>query len=211
MRRVATTAGDVLRPVGALPRAPDGALVLGLDLGLANCGWALWRLVARDAVLVDLGLWSTEKSDKRREVLASHDEMRRARELANQMDRLLNEWRDVGQPVRAVAVEAKSLPRNASSASKIGMAWGVFAAEVERRGLPVVQASPQEVRKALGLAKSASKLDVQACVFAHTAGAQAMLAAKKIVKGDWEHPVDASAAVLACQDSEILRAVRGSF
>lgn len=212
MRRVATAAGEVLRAPEALMGHRMGALVLGLDLGLAKCGWALWRLAGSAMVgvtpqLEDLGVWVTEKSDKKREVLSSNDDFRRARELARSLGALLSS----APRLRAVVVEAKSLPRNAASSCLIGMAWGIFAGEVERRGLPVVQASPQEVRHRLGLSKGMSKLDVRRAVFRTTPNMEGRLTGNKIPESLWEHPVDASAVVLACQDSEILRAVRGSF
>lgn len=185
-----------------------GTVVTGLDLGLAHCGWSDLMLLRDGEEVQDLGVWVTEKSNKKQNVLSSDDDLRRARELAV----LMADHVDKVNPF-ALVVEAKSLPRNASAACKIGMAWGVFATVAMSFHLPVVQASPQQVRKALGLAKNASKQDVKAMILGQRDLIPERVREKfcaTIPDTRREHPIDATAAVLACRESEILRLARGS-
>ena len=178
-------------------------MVMALDLGLATLGWSAAELQKDGTPLDNLGFIGTEKSDKKRDVLSSHDDLRRARELFTALDEKVR----VYSP-RVLIVERKSLPRNSSTAGKISMAWGVFAAIAQARDLPVVQASPQEVRRFFELPKKASKDDVTAAVIQTVHGAGAMLGRAAFNKADRQHPIDATAALYACLESEIVRAVR---
>ena len=54
-----------------------------------------------------------------------------------------------------------SFPRNASTAGKMSICWGVLAAIAEARGLPIVQASPQALKRAVTGSSSASKDEVE--------------------------------------------------
>lgn len=178
-------------------------MVLAFDLGLATCGWAGAELKKGATTIEGLGFIGTEKSSKKRDVLASHDDLRRAREL----------WQTIDDKVRfyvprVLIVERKSLPRNSSTAGKISMAWGVFAAIAQARELPVVQASPQEVRRFFELAKDASKDTITDAVMKTSPEAGRLLAVQQLNKADRQHPIDATAALYACLESEIVRAVR---
>ncbi len=181
-----------------------GAVVISFDVGLATCGAAIVRLAPRAIELQALDVFVSSKSDKKRGVLSADDDLRRAEELGAWMQGLFD---DV-QP-RVVVAERKSLPRNASAAGKISIAWGVLSEQRRTRKLPLVQASPQEVRRALGLAKNASKLDVQARVEdLHPSVARELARAGITTVAKIEHPVDAFAAFLACEQSEVVKAIR---
>jgi Holliday junction resolvasome RuvABC endonuclease subunit len=186
----------------------SGPIVTGWDLGLAHCGWSDVMLLRDRDEVQDLGVFITEKSNKKQNVLSSDDDFRRGRELARMMTSHILTVKPV-----ALVVEAKSLPRNSSAACKIGMAWGAFCAVAQQSGLPVVQASPQQVRKALGLARNASKQDVKEVIWNHLDLLPERVRAKmsaQIPDSKREHPIDATAAVLACRESEILRLARGT-
>lgn len=73
-------------------------------------------------------------------------------------------------------------------------------------GLPIVQATPQEVKRATTGARDASKDDVRAALERRYGPLAAFLGA--LPDGEHEHPVDALAATVACLDSEPLRMAR---
>ena len=188
-------------------------VALSFDVGLATCGAAVVRLHPREIELVRSSCFISTKSDKKRGVLSADDDLRRAEELGAWMGGLFD---DV-QP-RVVVAERKSLPRNASAAGKISIAWGVLSEQRRTRKLPLVQASPQEVRRALSLPKGATKLDVQAAVTKGRPEVMPMLTRWLLEEFPGhtprqrelmhEHPVDAFAAFLACELSEVVKAIR---
>lgn len=178
------------------------SLVLGVDPGIATFGWALVELSRRGEKLVEVGVVTTKPSDKRRRVRQSDDLARRAAELGAAVDALL-----ARHSPRAVCAEAMSWPRNAGSAAKIGVGYGVLVAQVMvGRGLPLVQASPQEVRKALCGKASASKDEMRERV-RDRLGCAAFDRAP-ILASLFEHAHDAAAVVVACLDSDVLRMAR---
>lgn len=180
-------------------------LILGVDPGFAKIGYTVVRL--QDPLdPVTMGLIETKQSDKKLKVLSSDDNFRRAREIAEALDRIVKSSEDIGRIV-AICAEAKSFPRNASAAAKVAMTWGVLAAICVRTGIPLLQARPQEIKQKMCGKADASKLEIQeACgkVF----GSKILSLVEGIKRSDLEHPYDALAAVVACSDSETLRLVR---
>jgi len=195
--------------------------VLGLDPGFANVGFVRLRLdavrtglrVEWQPVVEDAGLLWTEKSDKKRKVLAADDNTRRAREMTRALTTLLLDPTTGQVGVQAICAEAMSYPRNASSSAKIALTWGVIIALAETHGLPIVQASPQEVKLALCGRKDASKDDIRAAselrFGADLAGKMHdQHGAKLGAKADLAHPFDAIASAYACLNSEVIRGLR---
>jgi Holliday junction resolvasome RuvABC endonuclease subunit len=191
--------------------------VLGIDPGLSALGYAVVDL-SGDRV-VDLGVVRTQKSDKKRRVLASDDNLRRAREvdaallgvlLARDGDRLLPCGHPFGTNFAAICVESMSFPRNASAAAKVALSWGILAGLAGRFELPIVQASPQEIKKKLCGKKDASKDDVEAALKSaygldgsgRRGTAIGMLAG--VPKSLHEHAWDALSAVAGCRDSDVI-------
>lgn len=178
-------------------------IVFGIDPGFASCGWATVQLLpeGRERV-VDAGVVRTEKSAKKRAVLASDDNHRRSVELFGALWRLV-----ASQRVVAIAAESQSWPRNAGASAKVGMAWGVISAIAARLELPLVQASPQAVKRAICGRKDASKEDVLAAL-EQRYGVEQLEPILALPKTQQEHPSDALAAAVACLDSEIVRMAR---
>lgn len=172
-------------------------IVLGIDPGFAALGLAVVEL--GDVVRVPR-CWveRTEPSAKKRSVRQSEDLVRRCRELAVALERAIAEW----HPAVACA-ETMSWPRDQKAATRVALAWGVIAAILERHGIPLVQASPQEVKKSLCGRKDASKDDVQVAVEG-LVEAVTWPPQKTLI----EHAADAIAVVLTCRDSEVLRMAR---
>ena len=133
-------------------------------------------------------------------MLQSEDNLRRARELHRQLG-------SVAKDAHVFCVESMSFPRNAGSAAKVAMGWGVIAALAEDLGIPVVQSSPQEIKKVLTGAKNASKKEVQDTLGLRYNNLSELLT-EITAKSDLDHAYDALAAVVASLDSEVIRMVR---
>ncbi len=114
--------------------------VVGIDPGLANCGIAVAEADANEITVREAFVVSTESQSKKLRVHVSHDSIRRAKELADVLASYIGN-------ADIVAMEGISLPRHASSAGKLCLSFGVIAALCEIRQVPLVQFSPQEVKK----------------------------------------------------------------
>lgn len=204
--RLASAALDARRAMGQAAQV----LVLGLDPGFASCGYAVLRVDAGVARCVALGVVRTKKSAKRLRVLATDDNMRRAKEIARALRSLLeygalDPTRKHG-PARLVCAESMSSPRNSSSASKMAMTWGALIALCDERGLPLLQASPQQVKVRACGKSTASKEEVERAMRKQYAGLGKLV--KHLPDGEHEHAFDALAVAHACLDSEEARLAR---
>lgn len=197
-------------------------VAVGWDPGLANLGGAVVLLGARpeDDELLELVLVLTEKSAKKRVVMAADDDFRRARELASGVEGLFARQAGGTRGVRVVCAESMSFPRNARTSAQIALAWGVLASEVERRQLPVCQAGPQEIRRRFDLLKGAAKEDVHAKLLKRYGKREVerALLRNDAYRGATEkqrlelrkHPLDALASIAASDGAEVMRSVRAS-
>lgn len=179
--------------------------ILGLDPGFANIGWGVVELhptnPAEDAIL-SCGVFRTEKSDKKRQVAASDDNLRRGREITAELQKLIELHN-----VSAICAESMSFPRNASAAAKVAMCWGVVAALVHQKRLPLSQSSPQEIKRLLCGKKDASKEDVAAAVRKRYPAIGPMV--EEVIPSAREHAFDAVAAILASlETSDVVRVLR---
>lgn len=177
--------------------------VLGLDPGFASTGWALLQLHPGGETLIDAGVVRTKPSAKKRSVLASEDNVRRGREITCVLAPLVKQ-------VAVVCAESMSYPRSSSAAAKMAMCWGIAIALTEAHDCPIVQASPQQVKKALCGNMSASKEDIQAVIHGRYPALALKLRAAGVPEGEWEHPFDAAAAVVTAFGSELVRGLRKS-
>jgi len=173
-------------------------LVLGIDTGFSTMGLSLMEVSSTREYVMGGRTLTTKKSAKKLNIRASDDNMRRAREIAVELRRRLDTY-----DINAVCMEAQSWPRNASSSAKIGISWGIVAAVAEAKGLPVLQATPQAIKKALVGKNSASKDEIIAAITKRHPEIKWPKA-----KGIHEHIADATGAVIACMDSDIIRMVR---
>lgn len=170
-------------------RVRSRRLVLGLDVALRTFGWALAFADGSDEVEpLSLGMIATEPGDGTR----SEDNLRCARDVALALNGLLSWDRE---PVSLVCAEAMSYPPGAVAAAQISIAWGVVAAVTY--GIESRQASPQRIKRVVAGAVDASKADVQEAL-ADRFGAERMTnLLAHLKRGQWEHPCDALAAVVA--------------
>lgn len=185
--------------------------ILGLDTGLAHFGYAAISFRVGDpspslGITPDgdpvFGVTLTDKSDKKRQVASTDDNIRRCRELVPPLLRLLQDSCS-HLNVRALAVESMSYPRNSAVVAQIGLAFGVVATLSEIFNLPIVQLSPKEIKKRLCRNGSASKAEVEKAVVGLYPGTVGLVA-----PGVKEHPYDALAVAHASLDTDIIRMVR---
>jgi crossover junction endodeoxyribonuclease RuvC len=180
------------------------SIIVGIDPGFANIGYAVVQVESWGEKLLDLGVIQTEKSNNKRKVFASDDNLRRAREISARLKQII--VRDGALKVAALCVESMSFPRNAANAAKVAMCWGCIATFSQLYGLPLVQSSPQEIKKKLCGDKTASKEEVAAAVTRRYANAPKLLA--DLAASYQEHPYDAAAAAITALDSEVLAVIR---
>ena len=174
--------------------------ILGLDPGFANTGWARVELHPNGEVhIVAVGDIETEKASKKQQVLSSNDNFRRARELSREIRKFF------ATDISCVCSESMSFPRNASTAAKMAMCWGVVADICEQLRVPMLMATPKEIKRAVG-AEDSSKESVQVALRSRFGtNLDQAIEASGLPTSKHEHPVDALAAVVACLDSETLR------
>lgn len=174
------------------------SIVLGCDPGLASFGLALVDVDATDERVVALEVLRTEKSSRKRSVLAADDNVRRCRELSARLLYLVGQHRP-----RVICAESMSHPRGSSAAAKLAMSWGALATVAEILALPLVQAAPKAIKLATAGSGTASKEDVQAALERRYPGL-----AWPSRKSDVEHAADALGAVVACLESDVVRMAR---
>lgn len=175
-------------------------VLIGVDPGMANFGWAVVALGPGTMRVLSLDIVRTEKSQKKRNVLASDDNVRRLREVSKTVWALAS-----NHNVSGFCLESMSFPRSASAAAKMAMTWGVVCAVAEALQIPIFQASPQQIKLKLCGQKDASKDDVEAAVKKAFPEASKLLKAPRSVQN---HAWDAVAAAMTCADSEVVRMVR---
>lgn len=191
-------------------------IILGIDPGFASLGYAVLNLTPEGPEVASLGVVRTKKSDKKQRVLAADDNIRRLRELYRPIDSLVRDGILPGQPARGrgkqvvfgpptnvklLCAEKMSFPRNASAAAKMAMSWGLIVASLERWGLPLLQASPQDIKRRVTGDASASKEDVQNALKKRFGRGLARMVSS-LPEGEHEHAFDALASAVACLDSE---------
>jgi crossover junction endodeoxyribonuclease RuvC len=179
-------------------------VVMGVDPGLAHLGYALVELnssthsVIREGGKPLIGLIETSMSDKKRGVKVSDDNTRRAREVYAPLLRVIQK-----NQVKVICAEAMSFPRSSSASHKMGISWGIIVALSCQFALPITQATPTEIKKAVCGSGKASKQDVQDAL-----STRYDIPLTMFTKTQREHPFDALGAVEACLDSEVIQLAR---
>jgi crossover junction endodeoxyribonuclease RuvC len=173
-------------------------IVLGIDAALCNLGLAAVELAASREHLVEVMVARTEPSPKKRRVRAIDDDARRVAELVVALERFIDRHRPA-----ALAVEATGAGKGSKAVRAMALVFGAVVAVAKVRGLPLVQASPTDVKLAIAGRKDASKDDVVAAVVKRFPGV-----AFQGPRGVWEHQADAVGAVVACLDADVMRLAR---
>lgn len=188
---------------------------MGLDPGFSSVGWSIFTL-ADGLPFVSGGIIHTQKSAAKTNTLATDDNFVRAREISKALLGLV-----AHHGVRIICAESMSFPRSSSVAAKVAMVWGVLANLTNLYDLPMLQATPQKIKKAVCGKINASKEEIAVAVARQYPAAASFInefvasrvienSGRKLVKheSDLEHFWDSCAAVVACQESEHFRLAR---
>ena len=125
--------------------------VLGIDPGLTRCGYAVLQVQGNtDVSLTSLGVLRTKPEDELPARLA---------EISQEVEALLDQY----QPT-AVAVEHIFFQSNVRTAMSVGQVSGLVLSAAARRGIEVVQYSPNQVKLAITGWGGADKAQVQKMV-----------------------------------------------
>lgn len=178
--------------------------ILGVDPGFASFGYSIIQLLPEEGErIISVDVLRTKKSAKKQKVLVADDNFRRARAIAAMLQDVV-----AHNTPAAIAAEGMSFPRNASNAAKMAMSWGILAAIVEELQLPLVQATPQRIKKTVAGKTTATKEEVRDVLLGrYPKQFDDFMASTP--KTQWEHGFDSVAAVVTCLDSDVLRMARG--
>jgi crossover junction endodeoxyribonuclease RuvC len=172
--------------------------VLGVDPGFSSLGWAVVEATKLQIEAKTCGVIKTEKATKKVQLRSSEDNIQRAQSIYNQLDDLIN-----NRAITLICTETMSWPRNAGVVAKMGIVWGVISSVACRYGIPILQASPMDIKRMMTQDGKASKEKmvtwVQMVFPTLVFPTQTTL---------HEHCADAVAAVWACRHSQLFKAMR---
>jgi len=148
--------------------------VIGVDPGVSRCGYAVVERMGARTRAVAIGVLTTPPSDPL---------PRRLADLQTDLAALLDEFAP-----GVLAIERVLFQANVRTAMSVGQASGIAMAEAARRGIDVVEYSPNQVKGAVTGYGAADKQQVQRMV-------QTILGLAEVPR-----PVDAAdaAAVALC-------------
>lgn len=124
--------------------------VLGIDPGVSRCGYALLRRAGSKVTPEAIGVMTTPK------------ELPLPQRLCLLQDDLVELF--IRYQPEVLAVERVLFQVNARTALSVGQASGLAMVEAARRGLPVVQYSPNQVKDVVAGYGGATKAQVQRMV-----------------------------------------------
>ena len=121
--------------------------ILGIDPGSRVAGWALVEVERGSVVALELGAWR---------VPGGRDRARSLAELAERAELFL-----AGRDPDVAAVESLFQHRNARAALVLAEARGVLLAVLGRRGIPVREYAPAEIKQTICGSGNATKDQVR--------------------------------------------------
>lgn len=165
--------------------------VLGIDPGFSFLGWAVADVIGRNINPLCCGVIVTEK-DLRKNTRNSEDNIRRAQAILAQLGSLLLDYKP-----KAICTETMSWPRNAGVVAKMGITWGVIASFAYTHMLPIMQASPIDIKRSLTGDGKASK---EKMILAVTSMFHDLVLPRQ--ETQQEHAADAVGAIIACSSMQ---------
>lgn len=204
--RVVLTPGPVLRNA-------DGSTLrlLGLDPGLASFGAAvaeLPNLGSGKPRFIDLKVWRTGPSKELKKLRKMDDTAERCTHLAELLNDLVQQYKPI-----ALCVEAIALPyrpgrgMQTSVISALGRVRGLIDMLAVVHQLPVLEESPQRVKKAATGSIGSTKLLVQEALEREYPELRPLWPPQKTLL---EHAADAAGAIHACRGADVILAARAA-
>lgn len=116
-------------------------MILGIDPGLANTGWAVLqgKTDNEDLKLIECGVIKTKK-----ELGIRDKESERLKEIYDGIEKLIKKYK-----VTEMAVESLFFAKNAKSAIKVAEAIGVIKVCGQKNGVAVFEYTPLQVKMSL--------------------------------------------------------------
>lgn len=173
-----------------------GKCVLGLDPGFASLGWSLhqpfptWTVISAGAI-------TTKKSPRKRAILSTSDNGRRLDELREFLQEVIETYHPV-----LICAESASMVRNAAVNFQLGLTWGMLRS----RGIPILEVSPQELKKAATGSHMATKGEIARAMQARGLIPPRLPGTASL----HEHVWDSIGAVWACRHAPAFQMLRGS-
>jgi len=179
---------------------------LSLDPGLLNCGYCVGSyqqgVIGRPEVnVIKGGCLHQPKAPKKRNIKSAADDFDRSAKLTQKLWNLVETW----EPM-VMCMESMSLPRNSSTAGKLGRGYGAIAAVAALSNTAVISVSPQEVKESLLGRRSGTKSDIAGALL-KIYGTDTMenVLGSGVTKELFEHPVDALAVLHASIDTALFK------
>jgi crossover junction endodeoxyribonuclease RuvC len=176
-------------------------MVMGVDTAIANVGWCVARMTSTALAPVAMGVIRTQPNAKKLGIRVGDDDWARSKTIAHALREVVKQHRP-----HILAVEAWSPPRNAAAVGKIGRVFGVLVDMSLTDDLPVLHATPQEIKKAVTGKASAEKGEVIAALEEMFPGTLALV--HHLPAGVHEHAFDALGALVTCWENEPMKVLR---
>lgn len=173
--------------------------LIGFDPGLAAFGYGVVDVEQRKAL--EVGVFRTQPNKKQRRIRKADDTADRCQDLARSLMALIMRHPELV----AICVEQTALPFRRvkhSVVSALGRVRGLVDALSVFYNLPVVEETPQQLKKLICGRQDASKLDMQEAVEALFPGVEALWPTQKTLI---QHAADATGATKAGLESDIVR------
>jgi crossover junction endodeoxyribonuclease RuvC len=203
-RRVSQTVGLHDSKLDKRRRTKVMNCILGIDPGFASIGLAVVALEDNQVTPIAMTVVCTAKSTRASKVRASSDNHRRGLEIVRSIRPLI----DLHKPI-LICAEGFSFPRQARASALLGRCWGIIDCLAEQYSIPVIEASPQEIKFAVTGSKKASKEEVQHGLESLFPASETIKEFKRIEpRSLYEHGFDALGACVACLESTEVRLLR---
>lgn len=168
-------------------------IILGLDPGLASCGWAVIRREPDGGLAcLNAGVIRTKKEAGNK----YQDDLRRIRHLSAKL-----RWVRDMYGMDFVASESMSWPRHTRAIQSMGFCWGVIGSLFDHEC--VIQRRPQQIKVDLVGKKTATKKEVDeaACSVIE----ELSIYLSDLPKTQRDHAADAAAAVISAWQDPVVK------
>lgn len=182
---------------------------MAMDPGFSAFGVAIIEVGADYDKVLHVDVIRTEQSKKKLKVLASTDDDRRAREIAEEIWGLNTTFNP-----SIFTCEERPNVRSASASAKVAIGWAIAVTVAAIHGIPLLQQSPQNIKLITTGSKKATKLDIMAAMEKMFPGQFEEFKKKYPAKeegkpaGIWEHGYDAVASYVASRNEQTLQIAR---